>query len=235
MKRRCVSLKFIGIIAPGDKRINTYSKLHFIKNGKPDFLFNEKHLVCFAVAYDNQNYNKIFRKNSVSAAVCAAGAILPQKPEVHIADGTEFFKKHMLYFIAKAFKLYALNSETASVCFSDDEFSENTVNVICQSSRLFRYITLQTENPEKAEAAAKRLFCEYGVSAGIIGENETVPCDIFVTVNGGRCFVPCNAAAAIGAGCSVPLPPEYSISLPGNIPFFVPPLALAEALCYINY
>lgn len=227
-------MKSIGIIAPFDQRINNYSNIHFVKRSKPDYIFNEKRLLCFTVAYDNQNYNKIFRKNNVEVAVCAAGVNLKLSPAVCICDGKDFYKKNLLYFIAKAFKLYGLKSETASMCVFDNTFSADTVTVIKQSCRLFRYITLQTGNVKRAQAVSDELFAEYGITAQIIGADEQPVCDMFVEASGEECFTSHRASVTVSIGGSVPMPPEYSISLPSSLPFKVNQFAVSEALWHIK-
>ena len=58
-------MNIIGIIAPNEQRIK---RKNLIKRNKPDFIYIEKHLSRIVVAYDNSNYNKIFRKQNVKHA-----------------------------------------------------------------------------------------------------------------------------------------------------------------------
>lgn len=223
-------MNIIGIIAPNESRNN---KSNIVKRNKPEFIFVEKHLVCFVVAYDNCNYNKIFRKNNVEIAVVADGAKLKKTPKVKICDGQDFYSKNLMYFITKSFKLYGLNSETSSIAIVCNNFEENVLKLIKQVSKIFRYIILVTENIRDGEEIANEMMDEYGVFIEIRRKNEAIICDLAVELEKENIKYP-DKTVVLNIDSNISAPKEYYLSLPYKIPFKANSMAMSEALSVIK-
>ena len=219
-------LNTIGIIAPGEQRIK---KKNVIKRNKPDFIYVEKHLARLVVAYDNSNYNKIFRKQNVKVAVVADSARIKKSPKCKVCDGQDFFNKNLMYFVTKAFKINGLNSETSSIAVVTEEFTEHVVKMICQASKIFRYLIIVSENETDAKEIINEMFEEYGMFIEHKKPQDLISCELSVELNSNKINYAKNTIILnIDSNISVPM--EYYLSLPHKIPFKANNMALSEAL-----
>ena len=221
-----VLLKTIGIIAPKKSR----DRKEIFSIFKPDFIFNEKHLVRFIIAYDNQNYNRIFKKYKAKISVCAANAVLKKAPSIKICDGKQFFEKNLMYFIVKSFKYNGLNSETATISFVFDTFTTKIESLVIQASKLFRYIVFVTDN--NIENDISSLMNEYGIDIVTVPKSSIVCSDVSAELTDDKINY-LNETIVINIDSNISIPKEYNISMPKNIGFNVNKLALAEALSII--
>ena len=219
-------LNIIGIIAPSEHRIK---RKNTIKRNKPDFIYIEKHLACIVVAYDNSNYNKIFRKENVKVAVVADKARIKKSPKCKVCDGQDFFNKNIMYFFTKAFKINGLNSETSSIAVITDEFTEHVIKLIHQTSKIFRYIIIVTNNEPQAKEIINEMFDEYGVFIELKNPDEKISCELAVELSENKInYSKRTIILNIDSNISVPM--EYYLSLPHKIPFKANNMALSEAL-----
>ncbi len=216
----------IGIIAPSEHRLK---RKNVIKRNKPDFIYIEKHLACIVVAYDNSNYNKIFRKQNVKVAVVAEKARVKKTPKCKVCDGQEFFNKNLMYFVTKAFKIHGLNSETSSIAVITEKFTEHIVKLIHQASKIFRYIIIVSSNETDAQEIINQMFDEYGVYIELKSPEDKIYCELSVELSGKKIHYGKNTIILnIDSNISVPM--EYYLSLPHKIPFKANNMALSEAL-----
>ena len=223
-------MNIIGIIAPNEQRIK---RKNLIKRNKPDFIYIEKHLARIVVAYDNSNYNKIFRKQNVKVAVVADNARIKKSPKCKVCDGQDFFNKNLMYFVTKAFKINGLNSETSSIAVITDEFTEYVVKLIHQASKIFRYLIIVSENISKAQEIIKLMFEEYGVYIELKNPNEPISCELSVELSKNIINYK-NNTIILNIDSNISVPMEYYLSLPHKIPFKANNMALSEALGIIK-
>ena len=200
-----------------------------IKRNKPDFIYIEKHLACIVVAYDNTNYNKIFRKQNVKVAVVAEKARVKKTPKCKVCDGQEFFNKNLMYFVTKAFKIHGLNSETSSIAVIADEFTEHVEKLIHQASKIFRYITIVSSNECEAKEIINKMLDEYGVYIELKSPEDKILCELSVELGNKKINYAKNSII-INIDSNISVPIEYYLSLPHKIPFKANNMALSEAL-----
>ena len=156
----------IGIIASTAERADKYKWYNFIKNSKPERFYSAQTDIEFIVVYDNQNILKIFKKEQVEIAVFSRLCTPFCIDNIHIATGERTYNRHIPAAIKKISKMRG-GCDT-KIAITDDGFSTDAMIMLDKLQRDYRYITLITDDTEKAAAVAEDMYNEYGVAISVI-------------------------------------------------------------------
>ncbi len=222
-----VLLNTIGIIAPKRSRANK----SFFNKYKPDFIFIEHKLLRLVVAYDNQNYNRIFKKYNIKTAVKANDAFLKHTPVINLCTGKDFYEKNLIYFVTKCFKQYGLNSDNSTISIVFDDYSKTIEMLIIQASRLFKYMIIVSD--DNISDKVNSLVNEYGIDIIIMSNEKSINSDISVELTSKNVQYS-KDTIILNINSNILLPKEYNITMPKNIGFEVNKVALAEALSLLT-